>query len=252
MQFTIIGTGFVGTAIINALKDKHTVSIIDPPKGEEEDAKKYTGADGIIICVPTPEGADGACDDSLVKYYLKSARLHSTAPILIKSTTDISTLSDILDRDVTFSPEFLLARNANEDFLNQEFAIFGGGSGRFWYEIFKDVCNIKQVRFTDLTTAGFAKYTINSFLAMKVVFFNELYELYNETPGVSFDALTEMISLDTRIGDTHMQVPGPEGGFGFGGMCFPKDTTAFVEFSKKHKKELELLRKAILINNTLQ
>jgi UDPglucose 6-dehydrogenase len=252
MNFTIIGTGFVGTAIINALKDKHTVSVIDPPKGQEEDIKKYVGADGIIICVPTPQGDNGECDDSLVNYYLKSARLHSNAPILIKSTTDIDTLTSILDLNVTFSPEFLLARKANEDFLNQEFAIFGGGSGRFWYEIFKDVCNIKQVRFTDLTTAGFAKYTINSFLAMKVVFFNELYELYNETPGVSFDALTEMISLDTRIGDTHMQVPGPEGGFGFGGMCFPKDTTAFVEFSKKHKKELELLRKAILINNTLQ
>ena len=87
---------------------------------------------------------------------------------------------------------------------------------------------------------------------MKVVFFNELYDLYNQTSGVSFDALTEMVSLDPRIGNTHLQVPGPEGGFGFGGMCFPKDTKAFVEFSKKHKKELKLLRKAIIINNTLQ
>jgi len=247
-QFTVIGSGFVGSAVINALKTKYKINLIDPPKGENATPEKYSNTDGVIICVPTPADEDGKCDDSLVTYYIKRVRKHSkTIPILIKSTTDISTLSSITEPNVTFSPEFLLARNANEDFLNQEFAVFGGDNGRFWYEIFKDVCNIGQVRFTDITTAGFVKYTINSFLAMKVVFFNELYHLFNKHPGSSFDTLTELVSMDKRIGTSHLQVPGPDGQFGFGGACFPKDTKAFSTFAK-NDSPLKLLDYAIVLN----
>ena len=251
-QFTVIGSGFVGSAVINALESKYDIMLIDPPKGENGHKLKYTSPDGIIICVPTPPDANGKCDDSLVTYYINEIRKHTkTVPILIKSTTDIATLSNITQDNVTFSPEFLLARNANEDFLNQDFAVFGGDNGRFWYEIFKDVCNIGQVRFTDITTAGFEKYTINSFLAMKVVFFNELFHLYNKDGGTSFDALTEIVSMDARIGSSHLQVPGPDGEYGFGGACFPKDTKAFVEFAKD-KSPLELLDFAIGINDNMR
>lgn len=252
-EFTVIGLGFVGSAVMNALRRKYRISIIDPPKGEDETKEKYIKSDGVIICVPTPADENGKCDDALVTYYIKQVRKYSkTVPILIKSTTDIGTLSNITEPNVTFSPEFLLARNANEDFLNQEFAVFGGDNGRFWYEIFKDVCNIGQVRFTDITTAGFVKYTINSFLATKVVFFNELYHLYNKHDGASFDTLTELVSMDKRIGNSHLQVPGPDGKYGFGGACFPKDTSAFVEFARNSNSSLSLLDSAIIINETLR
>ena len=247
-QFTVIGTGFVGSAVINALEQKYRIVLIDPPKGEEAAPVKYVETDGIIICVPTPADENGKCNDSLVTHYITDVRRYNkNVPILIKSTTDISTLTNITEPNVTFSPEFLLARNANEDFLNQEFAVFGGDNGRFWYEIFKDVCNIKQVRFTDITTAGFVKYTINSFLAMKVVFFNELFHLFNKHPGSSFDTLTELVSMDPRMGNSHLQVPGPDGQFGFGGACFPKDTKAFAEFAKDDSP-LALLDYAIELN----
>ena len=89
------------------------------------------------------------------RWYIKRVRKHSkTIPILIKSTTDIQTLRDINEKNITFSPEFLVAANANEDFANQDFAVFGGNNGRFWYNVFKGVCNIKTVRFTDIVTAG--------------------------------------------------------------------------------------------------
>jgi UDPglucose 6-dehydrogenase len=250
--FTVIGTGFVGTAVINALSKKYVILKIDPPKGEEAAPVKYLETDGIIICVPTPANEEGKCNDSLVTQYITNIRLYNpTVPILIKSTTDINTLSNITQPNITFSPEFLLARNANEDFLNQEFAVFGGDNGRFWYEIFKDICVIKQVRFTDITTAGFVKYTINSFLAMKVVFFNELFHLFNQIPGSSFDSLTEMVSMDKRIGNSHLQVPGPDGEYGFGGACFPKDTKAFVEFAK-NSSPLELLDHVIKMNQEIR
>jgi UDPglucose 6-dehydrogenase len=251
-QFTVIGTGFVGSAVINALSTKYRILLVDPPKNEKEHPDKYTNTDGVIICVPTPIDKNGRCNDNLVTQYITNIRHHNeTVPILIKSTTDIETLSNITHKNVTFSPEFLLARNANEDFLDQEFAVFGGDNGRFWYEIFKDVCSIGQVRFTDLTTAGFVKYTINSFLAMKVVFFNELHNLFNKHNGSSFDSLTEIVSMDKRIGVSHLQVPGPDGQYGFGGACFPKDTSAFVEFAR-NTSELQLLDYAIKLNNDIR
>jgi UDPglucose 6-dehydrogenase len=251
-QFTVIGSGFVGTAVINALEVKYDVMVIDPPKGDIEHEFKYTSSDGVIICVPTPVGDNGRCNDKLVTQYITNIRHHNeTVPILIKSTTDIETLSNITQKNITFSPEFLLARNANEDFLNQEFAVFGGDNGRFWYEIFKDVSTIGQVRFTDLTTAGFVKYTINSFLAMKVVFFNELHHLFNKHGGSSFDSLTEIVSMDKRIGTSHLQVPGPDGQYGFGGACFPKDTSAFAEFAR-NTSELQLLDYVIKLNEDIR
>jgi len=249
--FTIIGMGFVGGAVYNAMKDAYYLNVIDPHKGDEDIPSKYNNVDGFIICVPTPEGKYGCCDDHLVTDYIERIRLQSDKPILIKSTTDIDTLRDIRDENVTFSPEFLVAANANEDFANQDFAIFGGDNGRFWYNVLNSVCNIKQVRFTDIVTAGFVKYTINSFLATKVVFFNELHNLFTQYTDIPFDQLTELVSLDDRIGDSHMQVPGPDGEFGFGGACFPKDTKAFSRFALDVSK-LELLESAIEINKTLR
>lgn len=249
--FTIIGMGFVGGAVYNAMKDAYYLNVIDPHKGEEDIPAKYENVDGFIICVPTPEGKYGFCDDHLVTDYIERIRLQSNKPILIKSTTDIETLENITESDITFSPEFLVAANANEDFKNQDFAIFGGANGRFWYNVFSSVCDIKIVRFTDIVTAGFVKYTINSFLATKVIFFNELYNLFIQYSNVPFDQLTELVSLDKRIGNSHMQVPGPDGEFGFGGACFPKDTKAFVKFASSIN-DLELLKSAIDINNKLR
>ena len=101
-------------------------------------------------------------------------------------------------------------------------------------------------KFTDIRTACFAKYTINSFLATKVIFFNELKQVFGED---GFDELTELVGMDDRIGNSHMMVPGPDKKMGFGGMCFPKDTSAFV---KSGGGKLKLLAKACEINKELR
>jgi UDPglucose 6-dehydrogenase len=86
---------------------------------------------------------------------------------------------------------------------------------------------------------------------MKVVFFNELFHLFNTSSGSSFDSLTEIVSMDDRIGNSHLQVPGPDGDYGFGGACFPKDTKAFVQFAK-NKQPLKLLEHAIKLNKEIR
>jgi UDPglucose 6-dehydrogenase len=86
---------------------------------------------------------------------------------------------------------------------------------------------------------------------MKVVFFNELYHLFNKHPGSSFDTLTELVSMDKRIGSSHLQVPGLDSEYGFGGACFPKDTKAFTEFAR-NTSELQLLDYVIKLNNDIR
>ena len=71
------------------------------------------------------------------------------------------------------------------------------------------------------------KYVTNCFLATKVSFFNEIFDFCMKK-NVNWDTLIEGITLDKRIGESHCQVPGPDGNKGFGGTCFPKDINSLI------------------------
>lgn len=258
MKFAIIGSGFVGSAVSEVVSKFHEVVIHDPPKEQFVDFEK-TPLDGIIICVPTPSSEDGSCDDSLVyDYYVMIRALNYSIPIMIKSTTSVETL-DMMDRlqdpHLVFSPEFLTASNAVNDFQNPNFVIMSGyglGCSLFWGEhIFrKFIQNHETIFYMDkMSDAGFVKYTINSFLALKVSFFNEMYRLYHEAGfGTDFNSVTEAVSMDPRMGTSHMQVPGPDGAFGWGGACFPKDTSEILSFAERMNTPLQVLSKACEVN----
>ena len=250
MKLLVIGYGVVGKAVFSGLMGVHDMDAHDPLTNYNK-KYGYDEYDGIILCLPTPSGEMGMCDDSLVYQYWEDIREVSSKPILLKSTTSIELIEDLKhDSAVTHNPEFLTEANSKEDFMNQEFAIFGGNHARFWYDIFINAgIKIGEVRFTDIVKAAYAKYAINCFLATKVVFFNELRKTYGSS---NFDDLTELISLDSRIGNSHMMVPGPDGKLGFGGMCFPKDTNAFAYSSRLSGNPFELLEEVIKINHKLQ
>ena len=158
---------------------------------------------------------------------------------LIKGAVIPTFLEDYGDLDITVSPEFLASSNANRDpvqeFANQTFAIYGGGAMRFWHELFKPVLpHLEDVKFCSRDQAAFAKYVENTFLATKVTFWNQMYQIYNDLGYKDFDAMVDAISVDPRIGKSHSQVPGPDGKFGFGGHCLPKDTNALLRMSSKN------------------
>jgi UDPglucose 6-dehydrogenase len=245
----IIGFGIVGQAVHAGLENNNNIDIIDIEPSDNIEKYHY---DGIILCLPTPKGPTGECDDMLVEQYIRTIRMKSPdTPILIKSTISIE-LIELLkyDKHLTYNPEFLTEVNSVEQFKDQKFAIFGGDTARFWFHLFinSDI-SIRKVRFTSLRKAGFAKYAINSFLATKVIFFNELKQFYSDS---DFDELTDLINLDKRIGDSHMMVPGPDMKHGFGGKCLPKDTLAFITSASRKGSPLKLLEKAIDINKELR
>ena len=114
--------------------------------------------------------------------------------------------------------------------------VFGGDKiDTEWVEqLYKNhsVCRQCPVYHTDLVTASLVKYTINSFLATKVTFFNELYDVFVRAGAKDFKQFTDIIATDPRIGTTHMRVPGNDGQRGYAGSCFPKDTAALAYYAR--------------------
>ena len=260
MKIAIIGLGFVGTALFKGLKDNLKILKVDPKLGTNiKDLDKFN-PDIIFICLPTPMLDDGNQDIKiLLSVYNELEDLNIDALKIVKSTItpeSIKKLNSINDKFI-FSPEFLRERTGEEDFINGNLIIFGGDE-----ELCKDaskffkqytLCKQQDHIITDKFSASLAKYTINSFLANKVIFFNEISKIFNSTEtNESWEDFINIVSLDKRIGDSHMQVPGPDGRKGFGGACFPKDTEAFYSYSKKISSEFSLLKKTISINKKIR
>ena len=182
----------------------------------------------------------GACDTRILEDVIKEIdkKIKSTSnPILvIKSTIPPGTterVSKLTGLDVCFSPEFLTEANSVNDFKNQTRIIIGGprpATGTVKQMFRKAFPTIPIVK-TGTKTAEMVKYFTNCFLASKVTFANEMYEICSKN-GIDFDKVTEYALHDQRIGSTHLMVPGPDGDRGFGGHCFPKDLEAMIAYSK--------------------
>jgi UDPglucose 6-dehydrogenase len=104
---------------------------------------------------------------------------------------------------------------------------------------------------TDAKTAELVKYVTNAFLSTKVSFANEMYQLC-EGLDLDYDKIIEYATLDPRLGDSHWGVPGPDGDFGFGGHCFPKDLSALIEITKQLNTVNNVLKAVQTTNNTVR
>tara|TARA_B100001939_G_scaffold347065_1_gene367551 strand:+ start:55 stop:903 length:849 start_codon:yes stop_codon:yes gene_type:complete len=260
MKVAIIGLGFVGTALLNGLKDTVEVKQIDPKLGSNINDLKDFSPEIIFICVPTPMSENKSQDISIVKSVIDEINdLRIPSLVVLKSTLLPNYVKEIGNKTSRFiyNPEFLREKHADEDFVNSELIVFGGDKNEskylsgFYQEYTKCIC--KNYIFTDLLTASFIKYTINAFLSVKVIFFNELKELFDASgANEDWENFTKYISTDKRIGKSHMQVPGHDGRLGFGGACLPKDSDALVKYANQIEKQLILLNNAIKLNNDIR
>ena len=172
---------------------------------------------------------------------------------MIKSTISLEGWRKDLEpqgKQITFSPEFLTAANANEDFKNQDKMLFGGDNKEFWNDVFIE-CKAFDPIYATIEELIFTKYLRNSFLATKVAFFNEVFDLC-ETAGIDYNQVKALVGMDERITHSHMQVPGPDGDRGFGGACFPKDTKALVYSANVLGATLPTLLTAIKSNDEIR
>ena len=256
MKICVVGYGYVGKAMVAAFDrgDDIDYDIVDPAYEEYNQIlwEVMETCDAAIVCVPTPQNDDGSCDASIVTKTVDT--IGKTKPILVKSTTDIPTL-ELFKKEypnVTFSPEFLRGRHSVEDFLAEDKMIIGGEDDQcqYWIDVFKQCLMLNTTVSIDIVEAGYVKYAENSFLAMRVTFFNDLYNLMQKAhPELDYPATAFALGIDPRIGHSHNQVPGYDGKFGWGGHCLPKDTAAFVSYAERKNTDLPLIRAVREIND---
>jgi len=260
LKIGIVGHGFVGKATDFGFSISATKFIVDPLINTNIDELSNFSPDVVFVCVPTPMGNNGTQDSSIIEGVVKELKLKcSDSIVVVKSTVLPSILDKIVsvNKNIIYNPEFLRENYANEDFVNSEMIILGGNKkiaskvSSFYSNHSK--CLTKNHVFMDIRTASLLKYSINTFLASKVLFFNEIFEIFEKLEsGESWQSFIETISTDSRIGKSHMNVPGHDGKKGFGGACFPKDTTAFLNYAKSIGVNFESLKAIIKKNNKIR
>jgi nucleotide sugar dehydrogenase len=252
-KIAIIGYGFVGKAVEFGFRNKtNDVMIVDPYKGHHNiDEMISFNPDFVFVCVPTPMNDDGSINKSIINSVVNQLNTID-ATVIVKSTITPDVVKEICcNNNFVYNPEFLTERNAFEDFLTPNFHILGGQGCHV--EKVRDLytynssCNPAPFHYMTPVEASLVKYGVNSFLAMKVIWFNQWKEL-TESLDARYNVVSSSIGEDDRIGHSHMKVPGLDGKKGFGGSCFPKDTAAIAAFSKLDGVCLSLLEEVINAN----
>jgi UDPglucose 6-dehydrogenase len=265
MKLGIIGNGFVGKA--TRLLQNKDISICaydrNPdlclPAGLQ--LQDMLDCDFIFISVPTPMASDGSVYTEIVRQVVDQLReLAFPNFIVVRSTVPPGTCDEL---GVYFMPEFLTEKNFEKDFITNPTWIYGllGQSQQdtlFQQKITQllETCHqhgcieSKQVEFVLNREAEMIKYFRNTFLAIKASYCNEIYQMC-QVANINYNKVRAFGASDTRIGLSHTQVPGPDGEFGFGGTCFPKDTQGLLSWITSKGGEASILQATIDRNKTI-
>tara|TARA_R110002167_G_scaffold146350_1_gene337749 strand:+ start:168 stop:995 length:828 start_codon:yes stop_codon:yes gene_type:complete len=252
----IVGNGFVGNSIAFGFSPTHEIRIHDKdPKKNINTIQEVLECDCVFVAVPTPMNLDGSINLNIVHKALQeieSVNLKDNV-IVLKSTMIPGTMQGLVKSypklNLVFSPEFLTERTAKLDFLTQARIILGGDSKYTSKvkQLFEDRFMHCYVIETDTTTAEMIKYMNNVFFASKVSIMNEFKRVCDKV-GADWSTAMKGFAADQRIGDSHLNVPGPDGKLGFGGSCFPKDINAFINLADELDIDLHTIKGAWATN----
>ena len=238
MKIGIIGQGYVGTALKEGFQDFYQVETYDKYDLGKSTHSKISDivelSDVIFVCVPTPMRQDGTCYTGIVEEVIREINENANGQIVVIKSTVPPGTTDRINQEYThstviFNPDVLTEANFIQDFKNQSRIILGGdrkGTNivrQIYSRIFPNATIVK----TGAKHAEMVKYFTNCFLATKVSFANEMYNVCQQL-DLDYDKIVEYATYDERLGKSHWAVPGPDGDFGYGGHCLPKDLSAIV------------------------
>lgn len=264
----IIGHGFVGKALEYGFKNG-PIFIFDKFKETLSLDEVCEKSEFIFICVPTPMFADDSgIDLSIVEEVVDqiAKKIRGTDKILIiKSTSVPGTTKAFIEKypgvNIANNPEFLTEKNYMDDFVNADRVVIGALDkkiSRRIADLYKKHLPEVPVFETDPTSAEMVKYVANTFLATKVLFAYEMYDMC-QTLGIDYMRVKEMVVADHRIYDSHLNVKESDTANsnttdrkGFGGKCFPKDIAAFIGLAKKLDVDFSLLECAWETNKRIR
>ena len=248
----VIGNGFVGGAVKFGFSPQTgcdaEVRVYDknPNKSTHTLEETVNESDFIFLSVPTPTNDDGSINIGVLEDALNDInQVHDGKDntILIRSTVIPGTTWALQTKypqlNILFNPEFLTERSANFDFINQSRFIIGNSGNQMSWAKSEEFVELLKDRFgdciavqeTNYETAELIKYMNNCFFATKVSFLNEMYQIAEKIDANWDEAISGFVA-DGRVGHSHLNVPGPDGKFGFGGSCFPKDIQAMIDFAE--------------------
>ena len=262
MKIGIVGQGYVGTAVKTVFEKHYECNTFDIKQECNCDTLQelVTKSEVIFVCVPTPMNKDRSCNTDIVEDVISDIndsvqidRLNHNPKtdkiVVIKSTVPPGT-TDRLNKEndnitVIFNPEFLTERTAFEDFHNQDHIILGKSSDSELFNslvlFYKDLYPNARASICSSDESEAVKIFRNCFYAQKVMIFNEFYFLCNKL-GMDYNRVRDLMLCDW-LGEMHTMVPGPDGGIGYSGHCFPKDTEALLLQMKKNNSLIEDIKK---------
>jgi UDPglucose 6-dehydrogenase len=237
MKVGIIGVGNVGSAVRHGfIRMGHDISVYDT-KLPETSLVDVLNTDIVFISVPTPPAEDGSCDTSIVKKVVDElASAHYNGLVTIKSTVEPGTSDSFAEKyphmRFAFCPEFLRERAMYIDFVeNHDVCIIGTYTSHD-ANLLRDVHSSlpKQFAFVTPMEAELAKYFINVFNALRIVYANQFYDVC-KIAGADYKKVKDAVVKHRNVQDVYLDCN--ENVRGFGGACLPKDTKAFANYARK-------------------
>jgi UDPglucose 6-dehydrogenase len=266
MKISIIGLGFVGTAINQSFASKGIQQVnYDKYKniGTIEDCLE---ADILFLCLPTvysevEEEYDKSALHEILSYMVEKKY---NGVIVIKSTIEPQTTEKLYKAyglkhhlNLIHNPEFLTAATAFEDFHNQTHIVLGR-QPNCSTEATQQIKTFYTTHYPKATISlctsnesESMKIFVNNFYASKIQLFNEYYLLCKKT-GIDYNNVRDLMLKNKWINPMHTKVPGTDGQLSYGGQCFSKDTNALNNFMKKENTPNKVLNAVIEERNTMR
>ena len=262
MNISIIGLGFVGSAMKKSFEMKDVnVFGYDKYKDCNHTFEDCLETEIMFLCLPTKFNED-TCEYDKEPIHEVCARLNKSGYdglVVIKSTVEPGTTNMLTEQytNLTFvhNPEFLTARTAFEDFHNQKHVVLGKGEKNdniealviFYNKLYPDA----QISVCCSIESESMKSYVNCFYSVKIQFFNELY-LTCQKNGSDYNTVKNLMLKNNWINPMHTTVPGPDGELSYGGLCFPKDTNALLEYMKKNNIPCSVLKATVEERNEMR
>jgi nucleotide sugar dehydrogenase len=271
INISIIGLGFVGSAMLNSFnnkiteynyKNKYKIYGYDKYKNNSTCLLKDCLQSQIIfLALPTiySEFLKEYDKFPLYEICLYLQKNNYSGVIVVKSTIEPETilqLENSYNLNIIHNPEFLSAKTAYIDFHNQTHIVLGITKQYknidLLYNYYTDLYPNATISICNSSESECMKLFCNSFYAIKIQFFNELYQVCSKTPNVNFNIVRNLMLKNNWIHPQHTNVPGPDNKLSYGGMCFPKDTNALLQYMKTQNTPSAVLEATIIERNIMR
>lgn len=258
MKIAQIGNGFVGGALNKSFALNGINTKVYDKFQKIGSINSVLDSDILFLCLPTPFVKGRGFDLSAIEenLFILQQNLYSGICV-IKSTVEIGVTKMLAKKyglNIAHNPEFLTERTAFEDFHNQDHIVLGKSSesesfdalARFYQSLYPNA----KISICSSDESEAMKIFRNCFYAQKVMIFNEFYSLSNAL-DIDYDKVRDLMLCDW-VEAMHTMVPGPDGGVGYSGHCFPKDTEALLLQMKNANSLHEVLQAAVSERNKIR